>query len=279
MVGGISIGEAISEVLGKLQRGPPISLQPTKEGDALFRELSKIDGMTAIGACDQWQGRIGSAPFDWGQIESHLSQPPNEIAPSIAARHAFMAPNREVNLSAGADQLLGDLSTGSSRAHDQYRAWGELLGCLVGAGVKLNEMIGICDEIGNLRALIGTSSDHDIPSPNRTCRCERDKPFTALLTSQGGDADATADWRLHVCGVALKVIDDFGARCKSIGIVVLEREIGELHRPIWKLEFETMPSFAVPSFSDSAPFKHKMWAASQAQHVAHAKAGLSAADN
>jgi hypothetical protein len=58
-----------------------------------------------------------------------------------------------------------------------------------------------------------------------------------------------------------------------------EWTIGKAHRPIGKLESETIPAFAAPAFGDATPFKHQMRPAAPGQHVTHGETGLAAADD
>src|SRR6266700_6808325 len=58
-----------------------------------------------------------------------------------------------------------------------------------------------------------------------------------------------------------------------------EGTIGKLHRPVGKLESETVPAFAAPALGDAAPLEHEMRPAAAAEHVAHGETGLAAADD
>jgi hypothetical protein len=58
-----------------------------------------------------------------------------------------------------------------------------------------------------------------------------------------------------------------------------EWEIGQLNRPVGKLESKTFPSFRSPTFGNSVPLNDDIRAASLAKHMAHCQSSLATADN
>src|SRR5262249_56254275 len=55
--------------------------------------------------------------------------------------------------------------------------------------------------------------------------------------------------------------------------------IGQLNRPVGKLEPKTVPSFRPPTFGNPLPLNDDTRATSLAKHMAHCQAGLATADN
>ena len=60
-IGGIAIGEVLSEIIGKVQHAILHRLQPAKQRQSLRGKLAEIDGVPAIGSGDQGQRRVGAA--------------------------------------------------------------------------------------------------------------------------------------------------------------------------------------------------------------------------
>src|SRR5262245_1292901 len=58
-----------------------------------------------------------------------------------------------------------------------------------------------------------------------------------------------------------------------------EWEIGQLNRPVGKLEPKTVPSFRPPTFGNPVPLNHDIRTTSLAKHMAHCQSGLATADN
>ena len=66
--------------------------------------------------------------------------------------------------------------------------------------------------------------------------------------------------------------------CKSVRLCPIVSKTRQPQCPVWKLESERVPSFAMPAFSYSFPFKNDVLASAAAQIVAHGEAGLAATD-
>ncbi len=66
---------------------------------------------------------------------------------------------------------------------------------------------------------------------------------------------------------------------KRIRIAVRKRKVRQPHRPVGKLEFQAVPTFAAPAFGDPLPLQHQMRQPALLQAVAHHEAGLAAADH
>ena len=50
MVGGIPVGDAVSEIVGKFQNFSVPRAQAAQQGDSLLGERTKIDGLATLGA-------------------------------------------------------------------------------------------------------------------------------------------------------------------------------------------------------------------------------------
>ena len=86
---------------------------------------------------------VGSTLCDRRLIEPHAGKPPDQIVPAIAARHPFVPPGRQVDLSAGVNKFFGNLGAGRSGSHYQHRSWWNLTGRLVAAGMNLEQVMSV----------------------------------------------------------------------------------------------------------------------------------------
>src|SRR5262245_46483292 len=100
-----------------------------------------------------------------------------------------------------------------------------------------------------------------------------------IVVSQGGNRHAAANGRLYQRGVGVEKVEDLAAAGKTVGISMLQWEVGQPHRPIGKLEAQALPALASPALGDVATFEHEMRTSAAAQHVAHDETGLTAANN
>src|SRR5262245_22777619 len=141
VVGGVAVGEAGRQIVGKIQGPRGRRAKATKKRNALLGVCTQIDGMAAIGARDQGQGSIWSTLGDGRPIEAHLAQPPDQVVPTVTARHAFVTTDAKQHLPTSAMELLGNLGAGGTRAHNQYRTGRKLIGRLVGTCVDLKEVL------------------------------------------------------------------------------------------------------------------------------------------
>src|SRR5262249_19046135 len=95
-IGGIAMRDALCEVgrerdycIARIQHFP-------EQGHASRGDLSEVERISAIRARDERKCPVRSAFLDRSLIEAERVEPPHEIAPAIAARHAAMSTNGQV---------------------------------------------------------------------------------------------------------------------------------------------------------------------------------------
>ena len=138
---------------------------------------------------------------------SELLEPPNEVVAAIAARQARGLADREKYAAAGAVQLLGDLRAGRAGADHKHGAVRKLLRVEVAAGVDLEQVRRVAQQVRQQRALIGTGGDDDIVGRDRAFRCFRDEAVRAV-TRQPRHVHAATDRRRDKAGIGIDEVDD-----------------------------------------------------------------------
>ena len=197
---------------------------------------------------------------------------------AVAARHAAVPSDREIDAPSGALQFLGDLRARRAGAGHQHRPRRELFGVAVLAGMDLKHR-KLAQQIRHQRALIGTGGDDDIVRLDRAVRSLGDEAGGAVPLREPRHLDAAADRRADEIGIGLDEFDDIGRRCERIRVAVRKRKIRQPHRPVRKLELQTVPAFAAPALGDSLPLEHQMREPTLLEAVAHHEPGLAAADH
>ena len=196
----------------------------------------------------------------------------------VAARHAAMPSDREVDAAAGALHFLGDLRARGAGAGDQYSPRRKLFRIAVLAGMDLKHP-QLARQLRHQSALIGTGGDDDIVRLDRAVRGLGDEAGAAVPQRQPRHLDAAADRRRDEFGIGVDELDDVGRAGEPVRVAVRKRKIRQPHRPVRKLELQAVPALAAPALRDPLPFQHQMRQPALLEAVAHDQASLAAADH
>src|SRR5436190_14808044 len=106
-----------------------------------------------MGARDRRQRARRVAPLHRRLIDAYLGEPPEQVSAAVAARQTAVSADGENDAPAGATQLLRDLRTRSAGADHQHRAWRQLFGIFVAAGMNLKDAL-VAQQVRHQRSLI-----------------------------------------------------------------------------------------------------------------------------
>ena len=205
------------------------------------------------------------------------AQPPDKIAPSIAARRAAMRADRQVNLAPRFQQFSRDLRARRPRAHHQHRALRQLCRVAIGAGVHLGDCAVLWHGIWHNRPLKRACGGDDIlglESPSRSLHCKPRPPFQ---TAGLGHRNTAADGGCDLFGVDFKVFGYGFLANKGIGMRVGKFHPRKAIMPCGAIGHQRIPAFRPPAFRDPSALQHKMRYATAGQMLAHRHASLTAA--
>ena len=265
------------EVRRKMQRAAVKRLRAPEQRHARG-EAAKIHGAPAVRAADR-DGHMLGARLRFGVVPfAEHAEPPNKIAPAVAAKRPVVPADREIDAPPGARQFVGDLHSRGAGADHQRRALRQLPGVAVFAGMDLQDSAVGRNHARNVRRLKRAGRGDHAAGLNHALRGFHAKAAPARNFLRLHRLHAAAHRRVDLFRIRGEIVGDIFLRRKRVGIAgkFPARKAVVPGRPVCD---QRIPSPAAPTLGDARALQHQMRNAAAAQMLAHRDSGLPAADN
>jgi len=258
--------------------------EPAVERHAVQRESAQIEIVAARASRDVVvrvlaDARAERVLLDRHLVVAHFVEPRDHVPAAIAPRDARRIADAEPHAPAGEVQVLGDLSAGLARAHDEHLARRELFGIAVVLRMELQQPLR--EQPGerrdDRRVIAADGCDHRPRAVRSAARVELER--SARPGAHVVHGDALAQRRRERCGEPLEIRDDLVACHEAVGIVARVRIARQATLPVRRDEAERIPALVTLRVPDAVAFEDDVLDPTVGELAREREPGLARADD
>ena len=209
--------------------------------------------------------------------EPEVVDPIEDVAPAVAPRKPATAPDGEVHVSAGAQELVRDLTPRLAASDDEDGSAGKLLGTPILTRGEMLDRRGVDSRESRSRLLERASRDHDIASFDRVVSDFEPEP--TVIEPHRRDWCVLANRRAERARVPLETVDDVAERSERVGLVPRVLPPGKPLCGMGRVQEEAVPALRAPRLGDPSALEDDVLAIVLGEEEAGRESRLACADD